>query len=78
LTIELRAQDFYQVILDEGEARNNFHFVEIESANDLIAAVESEIRHETIHIQKREPEDIFFNKNVLVLLLALSVEEYSK
>ncbi len=31
LTIRLRARDFYEVIVDEGEARINYHFVEIES-----------------------------------------------
>ncbi len=27
----LRARDFYEVIVDEGEARINYHFIEIES-----------------------------------------------
>ena len=31
LTIRLQARDFYEVILDEGEARINYHFIEIES-----------------------------------------------
>ena len=31
LTIRLRARDFYEVIVDEGEARINYHFIEIES-----------------------------------------------
>ena len=31
LTIRLRARDLYEVIVDEGEARINYHFVEIES-----------------------------------------------
>ncbi len=31
LTIRLRARDFYEVIVDEGEARVNYHFIEIES-----------------------------------------------
>ncbi len=31
LTIRLRARDFYEVIVGEGEARINYHFVEIES-----------------------------------------------
>ena len=29
--IRLRARDFYEVIVDEGEARINYHFIEIES-----------------------------------------------
>ena len=31
LTIRLRARDFYEVIVDEGESRINYHLVEIES-----------------------------------------------
>ena len=31
LTIRLRAQDFYAVVVDEGEARINYHRIEIES-----------------------------------------------
>ena len=31
LTIRSRAQDFYEVIDDEGETRINYHFIEIES-----------------------------------------------
>ena len=31
LTIRLRASDFYEVIVDEGEARINYHLIEIES-----------------------------------------------
>ena len=31
LTIRLRAWDFYEAIVDEGEARINYHLVEIES-----------------------------------------------
>ena len=31
LTIRLRAWDFYEVIVDEGEARINYHLIEIES-----------------------------------------------
>ena len=31
LTISLRARDFYAVIFDEGEARINYHRIEIES-----------------------------------------------
>ena len=31
LTIRLRARDFYAVIVDEGEARINYHHIEIES-----------------------------------------------
>ena len=31
LTIRLRARDFYEVIVDEGEARINYHLIEIES-----------------------------------------------
>ena len=31
LTIRLRARDFYEVIVDEGEARINYHLTEIES-----------------------------------------------
>ena len=31
LTIRLRAWDFYEVIVDEGEARINYHVIEIES-----------------------------------------------
>ncbi len=30
-TIRLRARDFYEVIVDEGEDRINYHFIEIES-----------------------------------------------
>ena len=30
LTIRLRARDFYAVIVDEGEARINYHRIEIE------------------------------------------------
>ena len=29
-TIRLRARDFYEVIVDEGEARINYHLIEIE------------------------------------------------
>ncbi len=29
--IRLRARDFYEVIVDEGEARINYHLIEIES-----------------------------------------------
>ena len=31
LTIRLRAWDFYEVIVDEGKARINYHLIEIES-----------------------------------------------
>ena len=31
LTIRLRARDFYAMIVDEGEARINYHRIEIES-----------------------------------------------
>ena len=31
LTIRLWAGDFYEVIVDEGEARINYHLIEIES-----------------------------------------------
>ncbi len=31
LTISLRARDFYEVIVDESEARINHHLIEIES-----------------------------------------------
>ena len=31
LTIRLRARDFYEVIVDEGAARINYHLIEIES-----------------------------------------------
>jgi hypothetical protein len=31
LTIRLLALDFYEVIVDEGEARINYHLIEIES-----------------------------------------------
>ncbi len=31
LTIRLRARDFYEVIVDEGEARINYHLIEIKS-----------------------------------------------
>ncbi len=31
LTIRLRARDFYEVIVDESEARINYHFIEIKS-----------------------------------------------
>jgi hypothetical protein len=31
LTIRLRARDFYEVIVDEGEARINYHLIEIQS-----------------------------------------------
>ena len=31
LTIRLPARDFYEVIVDEGEARINYHLIEIES-----------------------------------------------
>ncbi len=31
LTIRLRARDFYEVIVDEGEARINYRLIEIES-----------------------------------------------
>ena len=31
LTIRLWARDFYRVIVDEGEARINYHAIEIES-----------------------------------------------
>ena len=31
LTLRLRARDFYAVIVDEGEARINYHCIEIES-----------------------------------------------
>ena len=30
-TIRLRLRDFYEGIVDEGEARINYHFIEIES-----------------------------------------------
>ena len=42
LTIRLRARDFYAVIVDEGEARINYHRIEIESEFVL---VESEVKH---------------------------------
>ncbi len=50
LTIRLRAQDFYEVIVDEGEARSN-----------LIVLVESETKHKILYknIEKRELEAIF-------------------
>ena len=37
LTIRLRARDFYEVIVDEGEARINYHFIEIESECSIIS-----------------------------------------
>ena len=30
-TIRLRARDFYKAIVDEGEARINYHLIEIEN-----------------------------------------------
>ena len=50
LTIRLRALNFYEVIVDEGEAR--------------IALVESEIKHNILHknIKKRELKAIVFKK----------------
>ncbi len=44
LTIRLRARDFYEVIVDEGEARINYHLIEI-GASNLIVLVESAIKH---------------------------------
>ena len=29
--MRLRAQDFYEVMIDEGEVRMNYHLIEIES-----------------------------------------------
>ena len=31
LTIRLRARNFYEVIVDDGEARINYHLIEIKS-----------------------------------------------
>ena len=31
LTIRLQVRDFYEVIVDEGEARINYHLIEIKS-----------------------------------------------
>ena len=44
------------MIVDEGEARINYHLIEIES--------ESDIKHNILHknIKKRELEAIFFKK----------------
>ena len=44
LTIRLRARDFYAVIVDEGEARINYHRIESRASN-LIVLVESEVKH---------------------------------
>ena len=47
LTIRLRARDSYAVIVDEGEARINYHRIEIENCfrNHRIVLVESEVKH---------------------------------
>ena len=45
LTIRLRARDFYEVIVDESEARINYLLIEIETASNLIVLVESEIKY---------------------------------
>ena len=42
-TIRLRARDFYAVIVDESEARINYHRIKIES--NLIVLVGSEVKH---------------------------------
>ena len=51
------------MIVDEGEARINYHLIEIESEY-LIVLVESETKHKIMHknIEKRELEPTFFTK----------------
>ncbi len=44
LTIRLRARDFYEVIVDEGEARIKYH-LEKSRASNLFVLVESVIKH---------------------------------
>ena len=46
LTIGLRARDFFEVIVDEGEARIDYHFIQQSIASNLIVLVESEVEHE--------------------------------
>ena len=61
ISLYLRARDFYEVIVDESEARINYHLIEIESEYNPIVSVESEIKHKILHenIEKRELEAIF-------------------
>ena len=44
LTIKLRARDVYEVIVDEDEARINYHLIKTGSEYNLIVLVESEIK----------------------------------
>ena len=50
LTIRLRARDFYSVIVDEGEARINYHRIEVESKYSNCF---SRIRGQTWNIQQK-------------------------
>ena len=66
LTIRLRVWDFYEVIVDEGEARINYHLIEIE-------LVESKIKH-AIFNKKNDFLTIFkkeISRKMIVSLLAI-------
>ena len=64
LTIRLRARDFYEVTVDESEARINYITSQKSRASNLIVLLESEIKHKILHknIKKRELEAIFLKK----------------
>ena len=59
LTIRLRARDFYEVIVDEGEARINYPLVEIESEHEnslilllaIYRGIDSEQSSQLQHLQ---------------------------
>ena len=61
------------MIVDEGEARINYHFIEIESASNLIVLVESKFKHEIFN-KKIDFLTIFkkeISRKMIVSLLAI-------
>ncbi len=60
LTIRLQARDFYEMIVDEGEARINYNLKKLRASN-LIVLVESVTKHKILR-QKTQPGSHFFKK----------------
>ncbi len=57
--------DFYEVIVDEGKARINYHhLIQKSRASNLIVLVESDSKHKILHknIEKRKLEATFLKK----------------
>ena len=75
LTIRLRARDFYAVIVDEGEARINYHRIEIESESKNRERVKKSRASQKSRATKNLIFKQFFKRNLyrkmIVSLLAI-------